>query len=316
MTSATDRICSGLYSHDALLHHGEDDDLVKGTRAFVEQGLATGGHVLVHGTEERVAMMRAELDPHPRLEYGLDRDLYASPSSTLFAYQRKMAESPEPIELWATGTVPMGDDPADHPAWARYESLVNEALGAYAFHGLCTYDTRTLPASTIATAKATHPWISNGADRTSSHDYLDPADFLRDPAAAVPGPPDSQPAVSVSLHSLRDLWRARHLLALSAVSASAVARDRIEDLITAVNEVLVNGLEHGGIPVQLVVWVETSMITCRITDSGAGIPDPLTGYRYPVPAGPRGLWLARQLCEDLFVSNQPDGGCSVLMTTT
>ena len=68
-------IHSGHYSHDLLLHEG-DDELLEGTRAFVEQGLASGGKVLVHGTPERVAMMRAALDSHPQLDFGLDRDLY------------------------------------------------------------------------------------------------------------------------------------------------------------------------------------------------------------------------------------------------
>lgn len=307
-------IFSGRSSHDLLLHDN-DDDLVTGTRAFVEQGLASGGQVLVHGTEDRVAMMREALGPHPRLEYGLDCDLYQSPSSTIFAYQRRMAISPEPIELWATGTVPLSDDIAGQAAWARYESLVNEVLCAFAFHGLCTYDTRTLPEPAIAAARATHPCISTGSHRTSSPDYVDPAEFLTDPLARVPGPPDTRPTGTATLHSVRDLRRVRRLVAGSAVASSAVARCTIDDLINALNEVLVNALEHGAGPVQLTMWVETSRLTCRVTDAGPGIPDPLSGYRYPGQTGPRGLWLARQMCEHLFVSNEPGGGCSVLMAT-
>ncbi len=313
MRTDTGRISGGSYTHDLLLHD-QDDEMVDGIRAFVGQGLASGGQVLVHGTEERVAVMRDALGSHPRLEYGLDRDLYRSPSSTLFAYQRKMAESPEPVELWATGTVPLGDDSSTRAGWSRYESMVNEVLGSYAFHGLCTYDTQTLPEATIEAAKATHPSVSTGWRRAASPEYQHPADFLANPLAGVPDPPDSPPAVSATFRSLRDLWRARSLVRERA-HLSEVPHETTEGLVSAANEILANGLEHGATPVELTLWVEPSKLTCRITDGGAGMQDPLSGYRYPEPSGSSGLWVARQMCEDVFVSNLPDGGCSVLLAT-
>ena len=303
-------VTSGEYSHD-LLVHSSDEELVQGTRAFVEHGLVSGGHVLVHSTKPQVEMLRDVLGSHARLEYGFDEELYLAPSTTLFAYQRKLADTDG--DVWVTGTVPYGDDLADHAAWARYESLVNEALGSYAFHALCTYDVRALPATTIAAAKATHPCVSDGAHRSPSTEYLHPADFLSDPLASVPGPPDLRPAVTMTLVSVHDLSAARHLVRRSAESFSAVARDAIENFLTAVNEVLVNGLRHGGPPVRLALWVERTKVTCRVTDSGCGVDDPLVGYRYPEPGGAQGLWVARQLCGDLFVENVPGGGCSVLM---
>ena len=80
------------FSHDLLLHDGESA-VVPGTLAFVQEGLASGGEVLVHGTEDRVAMLREVLGTHPRLTYGLDQDLYQSPMATLFRYQQALAES-------------------------------------------------------------------------------------------------------------------------------------------------------------------------------------------------------------------------------
>src|SRR5512144_1652574 len=97
-------IVSGRYSHDLLLHDS-DEDLVAATREFAELGLASGGMVLVHSSEECVAMLSKALGGHPRLEYRLNRDLYLSPSSTLFAYERKLAA--DPTEMWVTGTVPL-----------------------------------------------------------------------------------------------------------------------------------------------------------------------------------------------------------------
>jgi anti-sigma regulatory factor (Ser/Thr protein kinase) len=307
------RVTDTRYSHDLLLHDS-DDDLVTATQAFVGLGLASGGRVLVHGSEERVDLLRAVLGSHPRLDYGLDRDLYQSPTSTLFAYERALAA--EPTEMWVTGTVPLGGDPAGHAAWTRYESLVNEVLGRYAFHALCTYDTRTLPARTIAAAKAAHPGLSvNGDCSRHSADYLEPAVFLTDPLAGVPDPTGAPPSVVQTLHGLEDLSRVRHLMTCTADSSGAVSRDTVEGFVTASNEVLVNALTHGAAPVELAMWVDLARLTCRITDAGPGIPDTLTGYSHPQTVGPQGLWVARQLCEDLILGNGRGGGCSVLLAT-
>ena len=308
-------IAADRYSHDLLLHDN-DDELVAGTVAFVEQALASGGQVLVHGSADRVAMMRSAIGSHPRLKYGEDDDLYQSPLSTLFAYQRTMAERREPIELWATGPVPICTGRAVHAGWARYESLVNEVLSPYAFHGLCTYDTQTLPARAIAVARATHPTLHIGRDRVSCTDYLEPTAFLSDSSAGLVDPGDVPPTATVRLDTLHDLRPARGLLSrIAAEWATEIARDTVEGFVSAAHEVLANGLEHGRPPVRLAIWAEASRLTCRITDAGPGIADTLAGYRYPEGPDHTGLWMARQLCEDIIISNPPGGGCQVIMTT-
>jgi len=311
-------IASGRFSHDLLLHDGHNE-LVDGIRAYVDQGLESGGQVVVHGAEGDLATIREAVGSHPRLEYALTGDLFPTPMKALFATQRRLAESPDPVELWAAGSAPPIDDRASRISWTRFESLINEVLAPYAFHALCTYDTQTLSARTIAAGKATHPCISSGGCRTSSPDYLAPAEFLTTPLAGVPGPPGSRPAVTLTLYSARDLNRARQLVARSAVSFGALPLSSIDGFVSALNEVLVNGLDHGGTPVQLALWVEPTRLTCRVLDDGPGIPDPLAGCRYPEPSGPKGLWLARQLCEDVYARNLPGalgGGCSVVLTAT
>jgi anti-sigma regulatory factor (Ser/Thr protein kinase) len=181
---------------------------------------------------------------------------------------------------------------------------------------LCTYDTRTLPASTVAAARATHPGLSSGGDRTvSCAEYLDPAAFLTDPLAGVPDPPQTPPSVAVTLHDLYDLGPVRQLVARSAESAAALSRDTVEGFVTASHEVLVNALAHGRPPVELLMWVDGSKLVCQVTDAGPGIEDTLFGYHPSDASGPAGLMVARQLCEDVIVSNPGGGGCSVLLAT-
>ena len=306
---------SSSYSH-GLLVHDNDDELVEGTSAFVEQGLASGGQVLVHGTRDRVGLMRGVLGTHPRLEYGLDEELYQAPTRTLFAYQRKLADIGEGVDFWVTGTVPLGHDAAERAAWARYESAVNEALSAYPFRALCTYDARALPSSVIAAARATHPTDSTDLRSGASPEYVDPAAFLTTPLAHVPGLPGSPPSLVTTLADLDHLAPARFLLRTTARESTALPQQSIDEFLTAVNEVAANGLVHGSPPVQLTVWADVTTLTCQVVDSGLEPLDPLTGFRFPEESGPYGLWVARQLVDDLFISNPPEGGCTVVLAKT
>jgi anti-sigma regulatory factor (Ser/Thr protein kinase) len=303
------------YRH-GLLVHDTDDQLVEETRAFVAEGLESGGQVLVHGTRERVGLMRRVLLTHPRLEYGFDEELYLEPTHTLFAYQRRLAESTEPSEFWVTGTVPLGHDAAAQAAWNRYESAVDEALASYPFRALCTYDTRTRCASVIAAARATHSTVGTGLTSHACAEYVDPAAFLADPLAQVPTPPSWPATVSTTVTRLDHLRWARRVLATCARGNSAVPSQTIEQFLSAVHEVAANGLVHGGPPVHVTLWADVGALTCRVDDSGPGNLDPMTGFRYPGESDPMGLWAARQLVDDLFIGNCASGGCSVLLTAT
>lgn len=303
------------YSH-GLLVHDNDEELIEGTRAFVDKGLVSGGQVLVHGTRDRVALLREVLGTHPRLEYGFDDELYLEPTRTLFDYQRKLAESTEPTEFWVTGTVPLGCDSAAQAAWNRYESAVDEALARYPFRALCAYDTRTRPAPVIAAARATHATLSTDLTSRANPEYVDPAAFLADPLAGVPTPPTSPPSVETMVAHLRDLRGARRLLRESARSGSAVPSQTIEHILIAVNEIASNGVAHGSPPVHISLWTDVDTLTCLVEDCGPGNLDPMTGFRYPDDGGPMGLWVARRLVDDLFIGNSPSAGCSVLLTAT
>jgi anti-sigma regulatory factor (Ser/Thr protein kinase) len=303
------------YGHELLVHH-DDDELVEGTRTFVRQGLASSGHVVVHGPTDRVDAMRKVLGVHPRLTYGLEEDAYLAPTRALFGYQKLLAESPDPTVFWVTGPVPLGDDAAARGAWARYESAVDEALCAYPFRALCTYDTRTCPPSVISAAKATHATISDGVTSRANPEYVDPSAFLTHPLAQAPGPPSSPPSVDTSLMKLDELARTRHLLRASARSSSAASRHSFHAFLVAVHEVVVNGLVHGRPPVTVRLWAELGTLTCQVVDSGPGLPDPMAGYHRPDLSGSRGLWVARQFVDDLLIGPAPEGGCSVLLTRT
>ena len=146
-------------------------------------------------------MLREALGTHPRLDYGLDGDLYLSPTSTLFAYERKLAESPDAAEPVGHRDGPLRRRPHQHPAWSV--RVPNEVLGRFAFHALCTYDTRRRRRSRPPGSRTVH---QHRSERVDSPDYLDPADFLSDPRAAAPRPPEWSRR-HLTLHSVEDLAR-------------------------------------------------------------------------------------------------------------
>jgi hypothetical protein len=83
-----------------------------------------------------------------------------------------------------------------------------------------------------------------------------------------------------------------------------------------VNEVATNALLHGRPPVQLTVLADVTTLTCEVVNSGLMTLDPVTGYRFPDPGRPTGLWAARQLVDDMFISDPSGGGCSVVLVKT
>ncbi|NYD40600.1 sensor histidine kinase [Nocardioides panaciterrulae] len=303
------------YRHSVMVHD-TDEELVSVTEAFVARGLASGAEVLVHSSSDRVELVRGVIGAHPGLEYALDEDLYDAPARTLFDYQRVLAERAGTRPLWVTGTVPLGRDAAEQASWHRYESAVDQALGAFAFAALCTYDTRTRPPWVIAAARATHRTVN--VDLTDRHNqrYVEPTTFLSSPLAGRPEAPTTPPSAATVVLDLSQLSVARELVQDGAVRHSALSRGAIEGLRVAVNEVATNGLVHGRPPVRLTLWAEVGRLTCLVEDSGPGLLDAMTGYRRPEGSRSLGMWAARQLVDDLQIGRSSSGGCSVLLTIT
>ena len=89
-----------------------------------------------------------------------------------------------------------------------------------------------------------------------------------------------------------------------AAHAAGCDRDRVADLVLAVNEVATNAVEHGSGDAHLALWTGPGTASCSARSTTAGrLADPLPGLRAPHPSDPRGrgLWIARQLCDLLHV---------------
>lgn len=96
----------------------------------------------------------------------------------------------------------------------------------------------------------------------------------------------------------------------SCAQDSGLAGQRLEDFVLAVNELITNAVRHGGGHGQLQMWRDDAGVTCEVSDTGLGIADEQAADRQrPVPgtAGGWGLWLARQLSDEMVVRSGPEG---------
>ena len=91
----------------------------------------------------------------------------------------------------------------------------------------------------------------------------------------------------------------------SVVVGSNFSPERIDDLVIAFNEVVTNAIVHGRGAIDVKVWSEPGTVVCTVDDEGTGLQDPLRGFVPPRPprmsGGGLGLWITRQLCDEVDI---------------
>jgi anti-sigma regulatory factor (Ser/Thr protein kinase) len=287
----------GAFRHQALLYAGLDDFL-EGTVQFIRDGLAGGESVLVVESAAKIALHRAELGGAAVSVLFADMAAVgANPARIIPAWRdfvtqhggagRRFRGIGEPI--WS------GRSPAELIECQRHESLLNVAFGLDTpWWLLCPYDTQALEPSVIDEARRSHPFIADGDVHRPSFDFRGLADSGAPFDVPLPDPP---PAVPELVFGSGDLMAAGGLVSESAADAG-LGTSRAADLVLAVNEILSNSIQHGGGRGTLRIWHEAGSVVCEIRDAGQ-FDCPLADRERPVPggAGPRGLWLANQLCD-------------------
>ncbi|WP_345378383.1 sensor histidine kinase [Pseudonocardia yuanmonensis] len=304
------------YRHDVVLF-GSDADLAAASREFIVDGIAAGDLVLVHGPEHEVEVLRASVGDDPRVVFTPNTGRYQHMMATVGQYQRLCAqENAAGRRVRSSGVVPLGPDPASQAEWMRYEALVGRVLGPFGFYGQCRYDTRTTPPALLDLALATHEHVVTAEGTRPGPRARTAADVLDQLARPDRHPLESGPAL-VGLLDCRSPAAARRAVQ-HALREAGVERERAQDFVAAVNEVVSNALQHGRPPVGVNLHRGDGQWLCVVTDRGPGVPDPWTGVDAPLAADRTGvvgsgLWLARQLCHDLVIGARPGGGARVAL---
>lgn len=287
-------------SHDVLFY-GSDEQFTASVVPFILEGLRLDQPVTAAVARHNIALLHGALGADATRVTFIDRDgWYRRPASTIAGWRQLLAaanaEGRRHVRL--IGEIGFGPA-AQHPVWTRYEAALNRVFADAPAWIVCPYDTRALPAPLLAEARRVHPTVRDPLRRDSDA-YLPAEEFLRavpDPLPPVFGEPSLRLTISENVAAVR------HAIAGYLAASGRSAWPRLGDLLLAIHEISANAIRHGRGLRELRLWDSDRAIVCEVTDEGNGPTDPLAGYRPsdPEAAGGHGLWLARQLCDQLAV---------------
>jgi len=104
-----------------------------------------------------------------------------------------------------------------------------------------------------------------------------------------------------------DVAMVRRLVARHAHEAG-LAEMRRQDFVLAVDEIVTNAVRHGGGAGHLDVWIADGRLWFQVTDRGPGLRnEPATSPPSPTQVSGRGLWLARQITDDMTITSNRSG---------
>jgi anti-sigma regulatory factor (Ser/Thr protein kinase) len=111
-----------------------------------------------------------------------------------------------------------------------------------------------------------------------------------------------QPFTEEGLYSLRAAVAAH----ASNLGAGPVL---VERLLILASELATNAIRHAGGSGRLRLWRDEDAVHLEISDQGPGLPDPTVGTKPPdtMSVGGRGMWICRQLVNDLQIATGPNG---------
>lgn len=295
------------FRHEALLYSGWAD-FVTGTVPFIKGGLDAGEPVLVVESPAKIDLLRVALDRDAdRVVFADMADVGANPARIIPAWQDFVARhGAEGKRLRGIGEpIWQGRTDDELVECQRHESLLNVAFGnGQAWWLLCPYDTERLDSAVIDEARRSHEFVSEGGSALRSADFRG----IDESGAPFARPlPDPGTTVREIAFRAENLLAVRRMVVRAGTDAGLRAA-RIQDFVTAVNEVATNSLVHGGGTGTLRVWHDPARLTCEVRDAGH-YDRPLADRERPGPqaSGPRGLWVANQLCDLLQIRTLAGG---------
>jgi anti-sigma regulatory factor (Ser/Thr protein kinase) len=282
------------FSHEAFMY-SSPAEFLDGTSSFVREGLEHDESVLVAVTGDRARWVREFFGSEPDVRLVDMAALGANPARIIPAWREFLDENAGRVVRGIGEPIWAGRTDAEMSECHQHESLLNLAFdGGTPWRLLCPCDVSALPGAVIDEARANHPVIVTGQDRSVSTTYHpdSPWRALR----GEPLPPPDGPVTELAF-TAGDLSSVRRLVGRHCEEVG-LHRSAAEDLILSADEVASNSLLHGGGRGVLRVWVEGGELVCEISDDGT-IRDPLAGREPPTPerTNGRGLWLANQLCD-------------------
>lgn len=279
-------------AHQALLYRGHGEYL-DGIWGFIAPALAAGEPVAIAVPEPKLRLVRDRLGDEHRAEVELldMAELGRNPGRIIPAVEAMIGRRSGRLHYVGEPVWP-GRSPEEVREAMRHEALINLAWTAGEVRALCPYDAVSLDDAVLSDAERTHPHLVREGRSEASPAYGGP---VPPPDCEVPLP--DPPAGSLAIpFGAEDLRRLRTLVAKQATVAG-LHRERVAELVLAVNELTTNTIRHAGSNGMLRVWSEAGKLICQVEDAGR-IGDPLAGRkRGSLGAGGLGLWMVHQLCD-------------------
>ncbi|MFG2357694.1 anti-sigma factor RsbA family regulatory protein [Streptomyces sp. NPDC048521] len=298
------------FVHPALFY-ADPQEYLAGTVPFVREGLAAGEPVAIAVPGENLRLIQDELGSDGDAVRFLDmREAGRNPGRIIPGVLRAFADAQPPgRRVWIIGEpIWAGRSPAEYPACAQHEALINAAFQGREVSILCPYDTARLDERALADAHATHPVVipaGAGAERLS--EAYDPDGVVARYNEPLPPAPDALVDVLSVTFDEDALSVVRHL-ATDHGARLGLAGLALENLALITAELTTNSVLHGGGTGALTVWPEDGHVLCEVRDKGRLI-DPLAG-RLPASRdqrGGRGLLLVNLLSDLVRTHTGPDG---------
>lgn len=293
------------YRHEAFLYR-TDEEFVRSTLDFVQDGLALGQAVMVVLVPSRLDALRSALPSEDGVVWVDMTELGRNPARIVPAWRafvdrhggrgRPVRGVGEPV--WA------GRRPVEVVECQLHEALLNLAVDPDTALWLrCPYDAAALDTAVLEEAARSHPALVEGGEYRGSTTYGGAHHASTAFRRRLPEPagPVEEIAFDAALADLRPRVLAR-------AGAAGLSSDRSADLALAVWEAATNSVRHAGGEGVLRVWEQDGALVCEVRDSGR-LDDLLVGRRAPdlTAEGGRGLWLVNQLSDLVQVRSDQDG---------
>jgi len=279
-------------THQALFYRGPGEYL-DGIWSFIRPALDAGEPVAIAVPAPKLELLRDQLGEERSAGVELldMAELGRNPGRIIPAVQAMVERRSGQWHVVGESIWP-GRSPEEIREATRHEALINLAWPGRDVRVLCAYDAIGLEDRVLTDAERTHPGVVRGGRPEASAAYGGPV-----PPAACEMPLSDPPLDSVAVaFEADDLGRLRTLVAKQAAVAG-LRRERVAELVLAVNELTTNTIRHAGSGGILRVWSEAGKLVCQVEDGGR-IGDALAGRKRGLPGvGGLGLWMVNQLCD-------------------
>lgn len=291
--SSVDPTSADHFTHSALFY-ADPDEFVVAVLPFLLAGLAAQEPVAAVLPPHNLELVRDKLGADAERVLLLDMtDAGRNPGRLIPGVLRAFADSrpDRPVRIVSESIWP-GRSDLEYPACARNEALINLAFDERKVAVLCPFQVSALTDQARIDASRTHGTVVTGGGWQRSEEFA-PEQVLAEYNVPLV-PPEGRKTMTIGPGDLADLRR------FTATSAGylGLRRDRVEDLVLVINELVSNSIEHGGGEATVSVFGSDSRVGCQVFDTGQ-LTDPLAGQRPANGRQPRGrgLLMVNQLSD-------------------